>query len=196
MTRLVVRILLGAFALSFPLAAGEAVAQAAPRKPAVQQGPVFTGDLASDMKNGFKGDPNTPGAIQLTGNSEKDMQAIVKKIQDLGRADLNYAILKATAANTNGSKVRLQCLNAILAAKDAAEGVGIKDANGNVVPRPDPAVVTTIEDVAELVDAMSPQGPLMTGCAGAAQLMKTNTLAMINAIVTGAAGIAALPAGL
>ncbi len=159
-------------------------------------GPVFTGDLQTDLKNGFKGDPNAPGALQLTGNAEKDSQAIVKKIQDLGRADLNYAILKATAANTNGSKVRLQCLQAILAAKDAAEGVGIKDAQGNVVPRPDPAIVTSMEDIAELVDALSPQGPLMTGCAGAAQLLKTNTLAAVNAIVTGAAGLAALPAGL
>ncbi len=164
--------------------------------PAPPSGPVFTGDLASDLKSGFKGDPSAPGALQLTGNAEKDSQAIVKKIQDLGRADLNYAILKATAANTNGSKVRLQCLQAILAAKDAAEGVGIKDSQGNVVPRPDPAIVTSMEDIAELVDALSPQGPLMTGCAGAAQLLKTNTLAAVNAIVTGAAGLAALPAGL
>ncbi len=168
----------------------------APAPPPAPSGPVFTGDLQTDLKNGFKGDPSAPGALQLTGNAEKDSQAIVKKIQDLGRADLNYAILKATAANTNGSKVRLQCLQAILAAKDAAEGVGIKDAQGNVVPRPDPAVVTSMEDIAELVDALSPQGPLMTGCAGAAQLLKTNTLAAVNAIVTGAAGLAALPAGL
>jgi hypothetical protein len=132
----------------------------------------------------------------LTGKPEEDMQRVIKRIQAIGRDDMNYAILKATAANTNGGKVRLQCLNAIMAAKDAAEGVGLKDANGNVIPRPDPAVVTTMEDVAELVDALSPQGPLMTGCAGAAQLFKMNTLAVVNAIVTGAAGIAALPAGL
>ena len=190
----IVRLLLVAF---LPvLTAGTASAQTPRARPNPPPGPVFTGDLASDLKSGFKGDPNTPGAVQLTGNAEKDFQAIVKRIQDLGRADLNYAILKATAANTNGSKVRLQCLNAILDAKNAAEGVGLKDASGNVVARPDPAVVTTMEDVAELVDALSPQGPLMTGCAGAAQLMKTNTLAMVNAIVMGAAGIAAMPAGL
>ena len=132
----------------------------------------------------------------LTGNPENDMQAIVKRIQAVGRDDMNYAILKAKAANTLAANVRLQCLQAILAAKDAAEGVTIKDASGNVIPRPDPAIVTGIEDVAELIDALSPQGPLMTSCAGAAQLVKTNTLAMVNAIVTGAAGIAALPAGL
>lgn len=193
MTRLVIRVLIAAFVLSFPVLSGSAMAQTV-KKPAAAQGPVFTGDLPTDIKNGFKGDPAT--GVQLTGNAQKDMQAIVKKIQDLGRADLDYAILKAKAANTNGSAVRLQCLQAILAAKNAAEGTDIKDAQGNVIPRPDPAVVTTMEDVAELVDAMSPQGPLMTGCAGAAQLFKTNTLAMVNAIITGAVGIAALPAGL
>lgn len=158
--------------------------------------PAVTGNVIDDIKTDLKPSQPSIAGVTLTGNAEKDMQAIVKRIQDVGRADLNYAILKAKAANTNGSNVRLQCLNAILAAKDAAEGVAIKDASGNVIPRPDPALVTTIEDVAELVDALSPQGPLMTGCAGAAQLFKTNTLAAINAIVTGAAGIAALPAGL
>ena len=132
----------------------------------------------------------------LTGKPEEDMQRVIKRIQSIGRDDMNYAILKATTANTNGSKVRLQCLNAIMDAKNAAEGTGIKDAAGNVAVRPDPAVVTTIEDVAELVDALSPQGPLMTGCAGAAQLFKTNTLAVVNAFVTGAVAIAAAPVGL
>ena len=127
----------------------------------------------------------------LTGKPEEDFQRVVKRIQAIGRDDMNYAILKAKAANTSASLVRLQCLNAILAAKDAAEGTNIKDASGNVIPRPDPALVTGIEDIAELVDALSPTGPLMTGCAGAAQLVKTNTLSMINGIVTGAAGLAA-----
>ncbi len=127
----------------------------------------------------------------LTGKPEEDFQRVVKRVQAIGRDDMNYAILKATAANTSSSKVRLQCLNAIMDAKNAAEGTNIKDANGNVVPRPDPALVTGIEDIAELVDALSPTGPLMTGCAGTAQLFKTNTLAAINGLVTGAAGLAA-----
>jgi hypothetical protein len=51
-------------------------------------------------------------------------------------------------------------------------------------------------DVAELVDNLSPHGKLFTSCAGAAQMFKMNTLALINGIVTGAAGIAALPVGM
>jgi hypothetical protein len=127
----------------------------------------------------------------LTGHPEEDIQRVVKRIQAVGRDDMNYAILKAKSANTLPSGVRLQCLNAIMDAKNAAEGVNIKDANGVVVPRPDPALVTGIEDVAELIDALSPTGPLMVGCAGAAQLFKTNTLSAINGVVTGAAGLAA-----
>jgi len=87
-------------------------------------------------------------------------------------------------------------LQAISDANDQFNGAGLKDAAGNVIPRPDPAMITGIEDATELVDNLSPQGTLFTSCAGAAQMFKTNTLAVINAIVTGAAGIAALPAGL
>ena len=58
----------------------------------------------------------------------------------------------------------------------------------------DEAVVMTSAPVlAEVVDNLSPSGPLFTACAGAAQLAKTNVLTFINAVVTGAAGLAAMP---
>jgi len=179
-------------AAALMLLAGPAMAQV--RKPAVSA-PAVAEDAAPPSKCLIPWDPLKLCGT-LTGKPEEDMQRVVKRIQGAGRDDMNYAILKATAANTNASKVRLQCLNAIMDAKNAAEGTSIKDGSGNVVPRPDPAVVTGIEDVAELVDALAPGGPLMTGCAGAAQLFKLNTLQAINGIVTGAVGIAALPAGL
>jgi peroxiredoxin family protein len=62
--------------------------------------------------------------------------------------------------------------------------------------RPDPAFVTAIEDLAELVDNLSPQGVLLTSCPGAAKIFGMNTLAAINGIVTGAAGMVAIPARL
>lgn len=188
-TPTVIKILLAAFVLSMFLPMGQAAAQTKRVAAPAVDAPAPTDKCLI---------PWDPLKLcgTLSGKPEEDMQRIVKRIQAVGRDDMNYAILKAKAANTLPAGVRLQCLTAILAAKDAAEGVSIKDANGNVVPRPDPAIVTSIEDIAELVDALSPQGPLMTSCAGAAQLVKTNTLAMVNAIVTGAAGIAALPAGL
>jgi hypothetical protein len=133
---------------------------------------------------------------QLTGQPAEDFQRVVKRIQALQKPDIDYAILKAEAANTAASAVRLQCLRAISDANDQFNGAGLKDANGNVIPRPDPAYVTAIEDTAELVDNLSPQGKLFTACAGAAQMSKSSTLAFVNAIVTGAANIVAAPAGL
>lgn len=153
----------------------------------------LTGDVAKDFAPA--GNANA-GAPALTGNIEKDATAIWKKLAALTKADITYAIAKAKNAGTNASSIRLQCLQAISDANDQANGAGLKNPDGTDMVRPDPALVTSIEDVAELVDNLSPQGKLFTSCAGAAQMFKTNTLAVINAIVTGAAGIAALPAGL
>jgi hypothetical protein len=190
-TRLVVRILIGAFALSFPLAAGEALAQAQPRRPA-QQGPVLTGDLANDIKNGFHGDPNSPNAVQLTGNMKKDAQAVWDKIVAASNKDLQYASQLAANANTPSSLVRKQCWDAILAINEQANGLNLKDASGNPIPMPDPKMFTQIEQAGEVIDALSPQGKLFTSCAGAAQLAQANVLQFINGAVTGVAGLAKL----
>jgi hypothetical protein len=133
---------------------------------------------------------------KLAGQPAEDFQLVVKRIQALQKPDIDYAILKAEAANTAASAVRLQCLRAISDANDQFNGAGIKDANGNVIPRPDPAIVTAIEDAAELADNLSPQGKLFTACAGAAQMSKRSTLEFVNSVVTGAASIVAAPAGL
>ncbi len=132
----------------------------------------------------------------LTGQPAEDLQRIVKRIQAVQKPDIDYAILKAKAANTAASAVRLQCLQAISDASGQFSGAELKDASGNVIPRPDPALVTGIEDAAELVDNLSPQGKLFTACAGAAQMFKVSTLTFVNAVVTGAASIVAVPAGL
>jgi hypothetical protein len=186
----IAKALLIAFALSLFLPHG-AFAQA--RKPAL---PAVTGNLQKDLNTDAQNLGLAPPAIAgvpLTGNVQKDAEAVWSKIKGLTKADLSYAIAKATAANTSASAVRLQCLQAINDANSQANGDGLKNADGTPMVRPDPAVVTAIEDVAELVDNLSPQGKLFTSCAGAAQMLKTNTLALINGIVTGAAGIAAMP---
>jgi hypothetical protein len=127
----------------------------------------------------------------LTGNAADDFKRVVKRIQLVGKTDLQYAALKAINANTPASKVRLQCLNGVLDMKAKFED-DLKDSTGTVVPRPDPDAITVIEETAELVDALAPQGALFTSCAGAAQLFKTSTLAAINGLVTGAVGLVAM----
>lgn len=132
----------------------------------------------------------------LTGKPQDDIQRVADRIRLATDADIKYAIAKATAANTPASQVRLTCLNAIKEAHDQASGAGLKNPDGSEWTRPDPAAITAIEDVAELIDNLSPQGKLFTSCAGVAQMFKVNILAAINAIVTGSAAIIAAPIGL
>lgn len=169
--------------------AGNAHAQGALalRKPAV------TGDVKKDIETDFG---LNQGKVQITGNPDKDLMALWQKIVAASNADLTYASALAGNANTNASKTRKQCWDAIIALNQQANGVNLKDSTGNALTKPDPHLFTDVEIFAEVVDNLSPQGPLFTSCAGAAQLAKTNTLTFINAVVTGAAGIAALPAGL
>jgi len=184
--------LLIAFALSFLLAGAPALAQTTARRAAqpAQQGPVLTGDLPTDIKNGFKGDPST--GVQLTGNLKKDAQAVWDKIVAASDKDLEYASQLAANAGTPSSGIRKQCWDAILATNQQANGLNLKDANGNPIPQPDPKLFTQIEQAAEVLDALSPQGKLFTSCAGAAQLAQANVLQFINAAVTGVAGLAKL----
>jgi hypothetical protein len=118
---------------------------------------------------------------------------IWNKITTASAADLQYAAAMATAANTNGSKIRLQCINALIDANKQASGANLpKNPDGSNMAMPDPSLITHIEIMAEIVDNLSPQGPLFTSCAGAAQLFKMNVLQLINGIITGAIGAATI----
>lgn len=160
--------------------------------------PALTGNITADIKTDLAGGASgstSIGGLPLTGNAEKDMQALWNKIITASNADLTYAAALATSSNTASSKVRLQCWQAILTLNQQANGSSLKNADGTAMVKPDPHLFSDAESLAEVIDNLSPQGPLFTACAGAAQLAKTNTLTLINAVVTGAAGIAALPAG-
>jgi hypothetical protein len=146
-----------------------------------------TGNLANDL-----------GITQakpplITGNAEKDLQALWDKIVASSIDDLNYAAAMAKNANTQTSAIRLQCINAIITLNQQASGANLKNADGTPMTKPDPHIFTDVESLAEVVDNLSPQGPLFVNCAGAAQLAKTNVLTFVNAVVTGAAGFAAMP---
>ncbi len=171
-------LLAGAFVLSF-LVADTANAQ---RRPAI------TGNPIDDLRTDFGARPKL-----IIGNVEKDAHAIWDKLVSASQADLQYASALAAAANTPASAVRKQCYDAILALNTQVNGMNVKGADGKVLPQPDPKLFTGVEQAAETIDNLSPSGPLFTNCAGMAQLTKTNVLTLINAIVTGAAGFAAMP---
>ena len=178
-------------AIALILLSGPALAQT--RKPAAAApsgGPVFTGDLVTDAKNGFKGDPTT--GVQLTGNLKKDAQAVWDKIVAASDKDLSYASQLAANAGTPAAGVRKQCWDAILDMNKQANGLNLKDAAGNLIAQPDPKLFTQIEQAAEVVDALSPQGKLYTSCAGAAQLAQANVIQFISASLAGIVGMAKL----
>lgn len=153
-----------------------------------QTRPKLTGNIAADIANATA----KPG-VALTGNIQQDLQALWQKIVTSSLADLNYAAAMAASANTTTSAIRLQCVKAIIQLNEQASGVNLKNADGTPMVKPDPHLFTDVESLAEIIDNLSPQGPLFVSCAGAAQLAKTNVLAFVNGVVTGVAGFAAMP---
>lgn len=178
----VAKILIVSFAVSLLLAGAPAFAQ-------TKKLFTPTGNLVGDIQAATT--PDKPKLI--TGNIEKDAHAIWDKIVSASNADLKYASALAGVANTPASLVRKQCYDAILDLNTQVNGMNLKDANGNTLPQPDPKLFTGVEQAAETIDNLAPSGKLFTSCAGMAQLTKTNVLTLINAIVTGAAGFAAMP---
>jgi len=135
-------------------------------------------------------DPLNLNGTPLTGDVKVDMKALWMKIISASAVDLNYASAMAAAAGTPAAKQRKQCWDAIVVINQQISGP-LKDASGNVLAKPDPSLFTDIESQAEILDNLSPQGTLFTSCAGAAEMAKMQVLQFINAVVTGAAGLAA-----
>jgi hypothetical protein len=159
------------------------------------QAPAVTGDLKKDINTDAENLGLVPKSLQVTptGNVAADLQTLWTKIVASSNVDLAYASKLAAGANTAASLVRKQCWDAIVALNEQANGLNLKNPDGTPMARPDPHLFTDVETLAEVVDNLSPQGPLFVSCAGAAQLAKTNVLTFINAAVTGAAGLAAMP---
>lgn len=106
--------------------------------------------------------------------------AVAQKIQQLVAPDVAYAIQLAKAVNTPQGNVRAQCYQAI------QNAIPVPPA-GSTMP-PAPHLVTNVEQLAEVIDALQPNGPLFVNCGGAAQLVQQNVLVFINAVVTGFLG--------
>ncbi len=135
-----------------------------------------------------KAAPDGKGAVS-TQPVELD---IWQKITQAALPDLAYASAQASAAGTDTSGVRKQCWDALIRANQQASGQGVKGADGTVMTKPDPHLFTDVESLAEVLDNLAPNGPLWAACAGAAGLARTTVLTYINAVIGGAAGLAAL----
>ena len=135
-------------------------------------------------------DPLNLNGTTLTGDIKVDMKALWEKLVKSSTDDLKYASAMAGAAGTPSSKQRKQCWDAIIVINQQVSGE-VKDSAGAVMAKPNPSAFTDIESQAEVLDNLSPQGTLFTSCAGAAEMAKMQVLQFVNAVVTGAAGLAA-----
>ena len=166
-----------------------ALAQQPASRPRTEASPATPRPIICDPLNLLPG-------CHISGQSGATSQPVElyiwDKIVNASLPDLQYASALAASAGTPGAGVRKQCWDALIAANKIASGTGLKDAGGNALTKPDPHLFADVEQLAEVIDNLAPTGPLFTACAGAAQLAKTNTLTFINAIVTGASGLAAL----
>lgn len=136
-------------------------------------------------------DPLHLNGTAITGDPSVDLKALWAKIVSASATDLSYASAMAAAAATPAAKQRKQCWDAIAAINAEVNGAGLKDATGAPLTKPSPSLFADIESQAEILDNLSPQGALFTSCAAAAEMAKADVLQFVNAIVTGAAGLAA-----
>ena len=166
-----------------------AIAQQPGQRPRAEAAPAAPRPLICDPLNLLPG-------CHISGQSGAASQPVElyiwDKIVNASLPDLQYASALAASAGTPAAGVRKQCWDALITANKTASGTGLKDANGNALTKPDQHLFVDVEQLAEVIDNLAPTGPLFTACAGAAQLAKTNTLTFINAIVSGASGLAAL----
>jgi hypothetical protein len=125
---------------------------------------------------------NLPIPLPLSKQLSPDQ--VWKNIVAATAADLNYAKAMADASDAPGAKLRAACYAEIINLNAAANGTSLK------VTKPEPALITTFEQAAEVADALQPTSKLVVACAPAANAVKADVMRFVNLAVTGAAGLA------
>lgn len=144
-----------------------------------------------------RNDVNRPGGIQAVSplapasdsfdlGGSKISDAILGKIMP----DLRYA---AALSKQNNNKITQPCLSAVLALADSWN-VEVKDDKGNVLPLPNPHVITFLEKQSQLLRQLQPDSDISLGCSGMAQALRKDVASLVGAILSGGAlGIFKLP---
>lgn len=165
--------------------AGLLAPQARAQGPLPQRNPVarphppqITGDIVADTKANF--------------GAEGGAEGLWQKIVTASLDDLRYAKALADNTGTTGGKMRSACYGALITANQQANGIGLKDSAGAAITKPDPALVTNFEQIAEVADNLQPTSPLIVACAPVANAVKQSVTQIITMVITGAASLAAL----
>ncbi len=115
-----------------------------------------------------------------------------KKIQAANANDLKYAKALADSVGSPAAKLRSACYAAWITTIEQAQGVGLKDANGNALAQPEPHAFSSFEQLAEVAETLQPTGPLMAACAPAWTALKLTAVQFFTMAVSGAVGLSAL----
>jgi hypothetical protein len=115
-----------------------------------------------------------------------------KKIQAANANDLRYAKALADSVGSPGAKLRSTCYGAWITTIEQTQGIGLKDANGNVLAQPELHVFSSFEQLAEVAETLQPTGPLMAACAPAWTALKLTAVQFFTVAVSGAVGLSAL----
>jgi hypothetical protein len=149
--------------------------------------PQITGDIVADTK------ANLAAVKTATGTAASALltpDELWMKIQSASVNDLTYAKALADSIGSPGAKLRSTCYAAWITVIDQAQGTGLKDAKGDALTRPDPALFTTFEQLADVADNLQPTSPFMVACAPAWTALKMTAAQFISAAVTGTTTLA------
>jgi hypothetical protein len=164
------------------LAASPALAQSkTPERQAATAPKASSLTLPCDPLNLLPGCVSAAGVTSDVSNSG-DLWA---KIVNASIADLTYALALAKAANTVGSNLRAVCYSAVLTANQQANGNNVLGADKTPLAKPNPAVITTLEQGAEVLDELQPTAPVMVACAPAANAAKQDVLTFVGTVLAG-----------
>jgi hypothetical protein len=156
------------------------------RASVIPSSPQLTGNIVQDVQNAVKGTATGPAVSSLPPDQ------LWQKIITASVTDLAYAKALADNAASPGSRLRSTCYAAWITTAEQAQGSGLKDAGGNALTKPEPALFTTFEQVAEVADNLQPTSPFMVACAPAANAFKMSVAQLVSLALGGTASLAAL----
>lgn len=169
--------------------AGPAHAQGKPKLPIPLPSSPCLGD--TNLPPGCT--PRQTGTNILTGNPKNDLDQLWSKIQQVSITDLQYAKALADATNTAGGKMRSACWGAWIALVQAQQGANAVGPDGKPIgAKPDPALFTNFEQLAEVVDSLQPTSPFMVACQPVANTIKQSVLNLVTMVVSGGVSLGAL----
>jgi len=144
-----------------------------------------TGNLIQDIQ-----DASAQKKQQAVANNNKSVEDLVAAIQKLALPDFQYALAMSKATNNVVSTPCWQAWVDLISAQQRP----LMGPDGTALVEPDPHIITSIEQISELLANLRPDSTLSTGCAALAAAAGKDAATLISGILNGGAlGLFKLP---